>query len=379
MQVGTTPDPTLGIDGGLQEVATTAFQPASFQTHIPNPPLLAALHPPHPLVQIYQPTMLPDGEWDSGMLCDDFVRTLETVSTEGPELQISSAPLFPQALDPTKTQFDFSQPANVTLFADYCRNLVLYYNRGGFSYNGQDVVNPANTALHVTWWGILGDFNNGDPTRTVYPNVYNQAVAEMLDADTTIKISALEFTDNNTDETPTDYLSGFLRPADDGGVNKQVDAVSLHMYATHLQGVPDSALLLTVPAFGLDVASVRSMFHSQRQLDPPVWITQSNVNANVPTDAGLSKSSSERFDVNDVQGTTAFYAAWAPYMFSQLGQNGAAAFTHWNYTAGHDPGRSRQQPRPRRLRRRSTTTTGPSIWRATGSTSGSRRHTHFPE
>ncbi|HEY4016521.1 MAG TPA: hypothetical protein VGM06_24465 [Polyangiaceae bacterium] len=321
-------DPTLGIDGGLAEVATTSFQAATFQTHIPNPSALEAMHPPHPLVQIYDPTWLADGGWDSSTL-DDFVRTLDMVSMEGPELQIFNPPLIPEALDPTGTYFDFSKPANVTLFADYCANLVRYYNAGGFTYQGQTVVNPNGSAFKVKWWGILGDTNPDPAAVSAYPNIYNQAVAEMLDADSTIQVAALEFTDNEM-YPPSSYLPAFVLPADAGGVNQPVGAIALHLYSTHVEGTLDSAVFQTVPQFAQDIAQVRTMVMDRRSnlVSAPIWVTQSNVNSEVP------KTS----DAQDVRGTSAFFAAWAPYMFSQLGRSGVASFSHWDYTAGHDPG-----------------------------------------
>jgi hypothetical protein len=337
VRVDTAPDTTLGVGGQLQEVASTAFQPASFQTFIPNTSALAAMHPPHPLVQIFQPVQSSDGTWDFTTL-NEFVQTLETVSTEGPELQIFSPPLWPpEALDATG-KFDFSKPANVQHFADYCANLVRYYNQGGFTYEGQPIVNPAGADLHVTWWGILGDFNYQDTSTSIYPGIYNEAVAEMLAVDPNIKISALEFSDSQA-TPPQMFLPGFLEPADSGGVDQQVDAVSVHMYATSRQGVSDWGLFQSVAPYGQDVAAIREMLQARRHDlgNPPVWITQSNVDSNTPNDAGLSNTTGEPF-VKDLRGTSPFFAAWAPYMFSQLGQHGAAAFTHWNYTAGHDPG-----------------------------------------
>ena len=93
-----------------------------------------------------------------------------------------------------------------------------------------------------------------------------------------------------------------------------------------------------MPALAQDVTSVRTTQQMQRPelMTPPIWITQTNVNSNVPNDAGLSQSTHVPFE-NDLRGTNAFFAAWAPYAFSQLGQHGAALFSHWDYTAGHEP------------------------------------------
>jgi hypothetical protein len=330
VKVGRAPDPTLGVGGLLEEVSTTSFQPASFQTFIPTPSDVATLHPPHPLVQIYQPPWTPTGGWNFATL-DSFVGALLPVSTDGPELQIAVPPNVPGTLDPSGTQFDFTNPANVKIFADYCANLVSYYNQGGFTDDmGNTVTNPAGTDLKVTWWGILSDFNNPDPTGGAYTSIYNQVAAAMLNADTSIKLSALEFTDNSGADSPMAYLPAFVLPADGGGVNQPVDAVSVHMYSTSLPGQIDTQIFPTVPLFGQDISFIRNMLQMRRPdlASVPIWVTQSNVNSLVPKSSAMM----------DVRGTSAFFAAWAPYMFSQLGRNGAATFSHWDYTAGHDPG-----------------------------------------
>ena len=342
-QVAGNRDPSLGWDGGLVEVVTTSVQPALFQQYIPDIDALAALHPPHMHVQVYEApwqgeTMDPIMDWNFDLL-DSFVKDLVTVGDGQPELQIN-VPLKVHTLNLT-------YGPDIDLYAAYCADLVAYYNKGSFSYGTGTVTNPNRDQYKIHNWGILNDFNTGDNMTVHYVTVYNEAVMQMRAVDDTIHVSALEFSDDGATVRPSGtkgFMNGFALPPDDGGVAQPVDSVAVHMYATPAQGSTVAAggtldvnVFAKVAQFRQDVKDIRTALSARADLAAtPIWVTQSNVNANFAID-GISQSSGKPF-MNDPRGTDAFFASWAPYMFSQLGQQGNASFSHWVYTSGHDPG-----------------------------------------
>ncbi len=338
--VSNSPDTTLGLDGGLAEVVSTSVQPATFQTFIPDVDAMAALNPQHVHVQIYQApwtSQTGDSEDWSFTMLDQFVATLLNVGDGQPELQIMQPP----------TIATLTTPGDIATFADYCANLVSYYNVGSFPYGDAQTIRNTNfdPQHKVHNWGILSDFNTMNLSAAQYMAIYNQAVLEMTAIDSKIEISALEVSDNPTGTSqfrPSSYLQSLILPADDGGASQRVDSVALHMFATNLGGQDTSAtdtnLFQTVQPLASDVKAVRTLLGTTKNLaDTPVWVTQANIDSDYPVDGQSHANSSSAF-VNDARGTHTFFAAWAPYMFSRLGQSGNSAFYHWVYTSGHDPG-----------------------------------------
>jgi hypothetical protein len=64
----------------------------------------------------------------------------------------------------------------------------------------------------------------------------------------------------------------------------------------------------------------------------PVWVTENNVNADYDNN-GMSNCTPGQTFVADKRGTSAFFAAGRPYVFSQLGKAGNQALYHWDYGA----------------------------------------------
>jgi hypothetical protein len=62
-------------------------------------------------------------------------------------------------------------------------------------------------------------------------------------------------------------------------------------------------------------------------------VTENNVNADYSLANGMSNCNQGQMFVPDTRGTTAFFAAWRPYVFSQLGKAGSQALYHWDYAA----------------------------------------------
>jgi hypothetical protein len=64
-----------------------------------------------------------------------------------------------------------------------------------------------------------------------------------------------------------------------------------------------------------------------------VWITENNVNADFNAGTGMSACNPGQVFVTDKRGSSAFFAAWRPYVFSQVGKVGAQALYHWDFAA----------------------------------------------
>jgi hypothetical protein len=155
----------------------------------------------------------------------------------------------------------------------------------------------------------------------------------MLAVDPTIQFSALELSDFDFEEgDPRNHLPTFVLPANQGGVNAQVNVVSTHFYSSCNQQDTDAQIFSTIPGFVNDV----KYFYQQLRLRPdlqsvPVWVTENNVNADFANPSGDSSCHPTQKFVPDLRGTSAFFAAWRPYVFSQLGKAGSRALYHWDY------------------------------------------------
>ncbi len=64
-----------------------------------------------------------------------------------------------------------------------------------------------------------------------------------------------------------------------------------------------------------------------------MWVTENNVNADFSDGTGKSICNPGKTFVTDQRGTSAFFAAWRPYVFSLLGKAGNRALYHWSYAA----------------------------------------------
>src|SRR5712664_1051196 len=163
-------DATLGTGGKLEQFMSTSFQPAEsdyqfFQNHTATEPaLLNKLGSQHIRLQGLSqgvPMKANTGsatDWDFAIL-DAIVQPVLSVADNSPEFQIAVAPTFLN--DPTSGRFVFSA-ANVQAFAQYCANLVRYYNTGGFTWGPSQTkfVSPSYPqGRKITWWGIYNEYN----------------------------------------------------------------------------------------------------------------------------------------------------------------------------------------------------------------------------
>jgi len=336
--VGSNVDISLGVGGKLEEFMSTSFQPAEwdypfFQNHTATEPaLLNKLGPQHIRLQGLSqavPMKANTGsatDWDFTIL-DAIVQPVLGAADNSPEFQIAVAPAFLN--DPMTGQFIFNA-ANVQAFADYSANLVRYYNKGGFTWVGKSFVSSSYPQHPITWWGIYNEYNINGMTASQYVQLYNTVVPAMLSVDSTIKISAMELAVAD----PTTDLPPFVASPASGGVNAQVNVVSTHFYPTCNQQDTDTTLFGRVPQMVQYIKYVYQELGTRTDLkNVPLWVTENNVNADFPNSNGMSNCNPTVKFVSDPRGTSAFFAAWRPYVFSQLGKAGNQALYHWDYDA----------------------------------------------
>ena len=339
--VSTTTDTTLGINGQLKQFMSTSFQPAEwdytyFSGKATEPAQLNTLGPQHIRLQgisdavPWRTNSNPQaaGDWDFTEL-DAIVQPVLSVADHSPEFQIAVAPPF---LENSSGEFNFNSP-NLQTFVSYCQYLVRYYNTGGFDWGGQHFQSPS--PYPITWWGIFNEYNINGLTPAEYVQMYNAVVPAMLTVDPTIKISALELSDYDYENgDPRNNLPTFVAPVASSGVNAQVDVASTHFYSSCNQNDTDTMIFATVPGFVTDLKYFETEFALRPDLgNVAIWVTENNVNADYSNANGNSTCNPGQKFVPDQRGTSAFFAAWRPYVYSQFAKAGNQALFHWDYDA----------------------------------------------
>lgn len=329
------------VAGPFGVAMSTAFQPAEwdytvFQDYSGLNTTLGNLQPQHIRLQGVSEGV-PQGAagtastaWSFTIL-DDITQPVLGVGDHSPEFQIAKAPPFMYVDNDSGNAFTdltFNQ------FAGYAQNLVQYYSTGGFTANGQTYVSPAYPTDTITWWGIYNEPNlNNSLTPSQYVTMYNTLVPAMKTIDPSIKIAAVELADFQGQVqawVPT-FVSGVTAP---------VDVVATHFYSTCDQTTNDAAIFASVATsaggnynFVSDVQLWYSLMGANPALaSVPVWVTENNVNADYDAGNGISACNGTPF-VLDQRGSSAFFAAWRPYVFSQLGKAGIQALYHWDFAA----------------------------------------------
>jgi hypothetical protein len=326
---------TVAVDsatnGGFDLAMSTSFQPAEwdfqfFQDFPGATTPLSNLQPHHIRLQGISQGV-PQGSagtnstsWDFTVL-DAITQPVLGVGDHSPEFQIAKAPPFMYVNDDSGNSFSdltFQQ------FAGYAKNLVQYYNTGGFTGSDGFHVSPSSTA--ITWWGIYNEPSiNNNLDATEYTTMYNAVVPAMRSADPNIKFVALEMCCSSEDWAQT-----FAQNVTPG---LPVDAVATHYYSSCNQKDSDDQVFSTVPGFASSVQTIHANLSTNAALSSvPIWITENNVNADFDKGGGISACNGTAF-VTDQRGSSAFFAAWRPYVFSQVGKAGAQALYHWDFAA----------------------------------------------
>ena len=330
------------VSGPLKLAMSTSFQPAEwdYQFFTLNPgatTTLGNLLPQHIRLQGISEGV-PQGAADSSSTAWDFsvldaiTQPVLSVGDHSPEFQIAKAPPFLYTADDSGNNF-----ANLTFqpFATYAQNLVLYYNKGGFSANGQTYVSPSYPTDTITWWGIYNEPNiNNSLTPQQYVTMYNTLVPAMQATDSSIKFVAMELSDYEGQSQK--WLPAFVDV--NSGVNAQVDAIATHFYSTCKQADDDATVFASIAtSTNFNFVSDLQYFLSELATNPalanvPIWVTENNVNADYDKGGGISACNGTPF-VLDLRGSSPFFAAWRPYVFSQFAKAGVQALYHWDFGA----------------------------------------------
>lgn len=276
---------------------------------------IAALSPTHIRIQPVV-AAIPQSSataWNFSYL-DAVTQQLLALGDQSPLMQITRAPAF-MYNSSTNTLSD----STYQQVSDYAKNLVYYYNKGGFTAGGTKYVSPSSTPIR--WWSILNENNySGYPmTGSEYARLYNTMVPAMQSVDSTLHFAALEMgVSKSLDST---YLTAFTQ-----AVTAQVDAVALHFYSTCHQSDTDATLFATIPTFVTNLQQIRNILATNASLaSAPLWITENNVNADYNyNNTGMSACTPTQTFVLDTRGSSAFFAAWRPYLYAQFARQGVS-------------------------------------------------------
>ena len=306
-------------NGAFDVFLSTSFQPAEWDNTFfltsatAKETLLGNLQPKHVRLQTVSQGIPQTSAttWDFSIL-DDVTQPVLTVGDHSPEVELGFAPQFMWSTG----NLDASQ------FAAYSADMVSYYNNVN-GFNAPDGKHVSPSGLPITWWGILNEPSINNVSDTQYVQIYNTVVPAMKAADPNVKFVALELCCSSEA-----YATTFAQ-----NVTAQVDAVASHYYSTCNQKDTDTQLFSTVPSFASSVETIYANLSINPALSStPVWVTENNVNADFDKGGGISACNGTAF-VPDKRGSSAFFAAWRPYVFSQLGKAGAKALYHWDFDA----------------------------------------------
>jgi|SRR5271157_640775 len=332
--VQSTVNTNVGEGGLLQTFMSTSFQPAEwdyqFFTSNPEPGATTTLNNLNSQHIRLQPVSQGTPEstqntWDFSTL-DAILTPVIGVADNSPELQLAAGPSW---MDDPST--GYLEPSHYQDFANYAADVVEYYNTStGFTdANGVNHVHSTTSVTPVTWWGIFNEPNINGLTASQYVSLYNTVVPAMQAAQSTvpIKFVAVELADFQGQ--PQSYMPTFVP-----NVTAQVDAMGTHFYSSCDQSDSDAQVFSTIPGFVADVQYIYSQLKTRATLaNVPVWVTENNVNADYANSNGNSTCQPSQKFISDLRGTSAFFAAWRPYVFSQLAQAGAQALYHWDFDA----------------------------------------------
>ena len=311
----------VGINGRLQNFMSTSFQPAEwdsafFEQHPAAVMPLWKLAPQHIRIQPVSqavPQQAP-GQWDFSML-DAIVTPVLGLADHSPEFQIAVAPSFMNDAQGHLMRSHYQD------FANFSANLVRYYNQGGFDAGGTHYQSPS--PYPITWWGIFNEPNGNGLSADDYVDLYNLVVPAMQAVDPSIKFVAVELSDYG--DEPQKMMPVFVQR-----VTAHVDVLATHYYGSCNQADPDQAVFDAISYFIDHVKYIYSQLRTNPALaNVPLWITENNVNADYDQGNGISACNGTPF-TTDQRGSSAFFAAWRPLVFSRLAQVGAQSLYHWD-------------------------------------------------
>ena len=162
--------------------------------------------------------------------------------------------------------------------------------------------------------------------------MYNAVVPAMQAIDPTIKFAALELADFSGQ---AQALASYVCERRDCARRCDWRRISIRPATRRTRTQRSSSWHDTT-----DSVSDVQLFYTEMATNPalttvPVWVTENNVNADYDAGNGMSACNPEQTFVDDLRGSSPFFAAWRPYVFSQLGKAGVQALYHWDF--GADP------------------------------------------
>jgi hypothetical protein len=319
---------SAGINGQMQTFMTTQFQAAewdqSFFPSLPNATTtLANLHPQH--IRVYTNSegipQRADKSWDFTQLnatLDPVIgvgdKSISMVLVEGPPWMCTD--ISPNCV---------LQPQNYPDFARYAAQMVQYYNTTTGFTDDTGVQHVHTPFTPITYWSIYTIPDLVGMTPAQYADLYNLTVTAMQNAGSLVplKFVALELS-GGTDAN--DYVPAFL-----DAVTAQIDVVAQQQYAVCGWQNTDAVAMGAVPyyfgQYARDFANIVAT--SPRLSHAVLWMTENNVDADFSIGNGQGECSSP-FEV-DARGTSAFFAGWRPYVFSQWAQAGSHMLAHSDY------------------------------------------------
>jgi uncharacterized protein (TIGR03437 family) len=338
-----------GLNGRLNLAMSTSFQVASWDTgmwyQFPDLTVpLGNLAPHHSRLQVMEQAVpeTAQGTWDFGML-NQTLLPVQSVGDHSPEFQLDGLPSYLVGSAGGSDYSVFAESSGVLStaaadsFADYATHLLKYYNLGGFDAGTTHYQSPS--PYPVTYWGILNEPDcNSEPASTgtkkmtawLYADLYNRLVPQLKAVDFNMQSVALELCWAYQVGTPVnDWVSTFVALD-----TAPVDAVAIHFYGTGNQSNTDTwvfnntlnSFLNYIPGI------VKELKQNPLTASAPLFVTENNVNADYSNN-GMSAINPGQAFVSDPRGTDAFFAAWRPWVFSQLGQGGAQGLWHWDFAA----------------------------------------------
>jgi hypothetical protein len=255
-----------------------------------------------------------DKSWDFSIL-DAILNPVIGTNDNSPELQLATAPAWMDNSSGNILPADFSD------FASYATDVVLYYNTTTGFVDSGGVTHVHSPLTPVTYWGIFNEPNINGLSNSQYVQLYNTTVPAMQAADSSIKFVAVELSDgyNNWEQN---YMPTFVN-----NVTAQVDVLATHFYSSCNQKDTDQQVMATIPGFASGVTYIYSQLATNPALaNVPVWITENNVNADFEGSGGMSTCNPGQVFVADARGSSPFFAAWRPLMFSQVGKSWRSGF-----------------------------------------------------
>lgn len=322
--VSPTVNTSVGFGGQLQTFMTTTFMAAewdrSFFPALPSATAtLGTLNPQHIRVLTNNEGIpqQPDQSWDFSVL-DATVDPVLSVGDHSIVLVLAAAPFW---MDNQNTQLP---PSNFQYFAKYAQQMVQYYNTtAGFTdSNGVQHVHTPFTP--ITYWGIFNEPDANGLSAADYANLYNLTVTAMQAAGSLVPLKFVAVELGGT--FPNDYVPGFI-----SGVTAQVDVVTGHNFAVCGWNNLDVDALNAIPLFFVPYAQqfASLLANSSKLSQAQLWLSDNNVDSDFAIGNGAG-ACTDPFEL-DPRGTSAFFAGWRPYVFSQWAQAGSHMLSHWNF------------------------------------------------